>query len=398
MRDPQHAPSADSASGTRGEAGPSFPTCGILGGGQLARMTAEAAMRLGVRTRFYQRQDSGPMSPCADVITGAWDDDDALRRFVEGCDVVTLDNEWVQLDTLVKLLPEGVPLWPSLETMALVSDKGRQKDHARELGLPLGPYRICTGEAQALEAARELGYPMVAKRPQHSYDGYGNRTVHDDDGLRAALRDLGGTGGYLLLESFVEFVRELAVMVARRPGGQDVAYPVTVTVQRDHRCEAVEVPAPGPPEVIARATELARRAAKAYGCVGVVGVEMFELPDGTVLLNEIAPRPHNSGHYTIDACVTSQFENHLRAVLDLPLGSPALVRPAAVMVNVLGGREGSSSASSLASALEVPGASLHLYGKHQVRTGRKMGHVTATAETIDEARRIAYEAAGRLDL
>ncbi|MEM7156573.1 MAG: 5-(carboxyamino)imidazole ribonucleotide synthase [Myxococcota bacterium] len=375
-----------------------FPTVGILGGGQLGRMMAAAAMPLGVDVRFYQDVDAGPASPAAHVTTAAWTDADALKSFLDGCSVVTLDNEWVDLEALSKLLPAGVKLWPSPDTMALISDKGRQKDHARAQGLPLGEYRVCDSLEGALEAAKTLGYPMVAKRPHHSYDGYGNATVRDEAELRTAYEKLVGDDGRLLLEAFVDFVRELAVMVARRPGGEDVAYPVAHTVQRDHRCDAVEVPAPVSDTVTSAAAELARKVAAVYGCVGVVGVELFELADGTLLVNELAPRPHNSGHYTIDACVTSQFENHLRAVLDLPLGSPALKRPAAVMINVLGHRKGSTSAASLGQALAVSEASIHLYGKQNVRPGRKMGHVTALADTLEAAEALAREAADHLRL
>lgn len=375
-----------------------FPTVGILGGGQLGRMMAAAAIRLGVGVRLYQDQDSGPAAPAAHVTTAEWTDEDALVRFIDGCSVVTLDNEWVDLAALSKLLPAHVPLWPSPDTMALIADKGVQKDHAREQGLPLGEYRVCESVEGAIEAAKALGYPMVAKRPHHSYDGYGNRTVRNEADLRAAYADLVGDDGRLLLEAFVDFVRELAVMVARRPGGEDVVYPVAHTVQRDHRCDSVEVPAPVSDAVASGAAELARKTVAAYGCVGVVGVELFELADGTLLVNELAPRPHNSGHYTIDACVTSQFENHLRAVLDLPLGSPALKRPAAVMINVLGHRKGNASASSLADALAVSEASIHLYGKQDVRPGRKMGHVTALADTLEAAAALAREAADNLRL
>lgn len=375
-----------------------FPTCGILGGGQLGRMMAAAALRLGIKVRFFQDHDTGPTSSAAHVTTAHWDDAEALSAFLKGCDVVTLDNEWVDLSVLLERMPAHVQLRPSPATMALVSDKGRQKDHAKAQDLPLGPYRVCESEAEALEAGRTLGYPLVLKRPHQSYDGYGNRTVRDADELAAGYRALAMEDGRILIEAFVDFVRELAVMVARRPGGEDAVYPVTATVQRDHRCDTVEVPAPVSEDVERRAIELARRAAAAYDCVGVVGVELFELADGTLFLNEIAPRPHNSGHYTIDACITSQFENHLRAVLDLPLGRTDLVRPAAVMVNVLGERDGESSSATLAHALAVPGASIHLYDKHHVRPGRKMGHVTAIADTLLQAHAIAREAASRLRL
>jgi 5-(carboxyamino)imidazole ribonucleotide synthase len=385
----------DSAAATQGLEG--FPTVGILGGGQLARMLGTAARELGLPTRYYQTDDTGPIAGDAEVFTGAWDDELRLQKFLEGCDVVTLDNEWVELDTIVRLMPEHTRLWPSPETMALVSDKVRQKEHAEARGLPIGPFRVCRDESDLREAAQSFGFPVVVKRPRHSYDGYGNRTANDWDELRAAHEAL-ADDGRVLVEKWVDFVRELAVMVARRPGGAHAIYPVAATLQREHRCEAVEVPAPVSETVTRRAADIARQAAEAYGCVGVVGVELFELADGRILVNEIAPRPHNTGHYTIDACVTSQFENHLRAVLDLPLGDPSLVRPAAAMVNVLGHREGPTSAHTLADALAVPGVRVHVYGKRAIRPGRKVGHVTALGASTSEALTRAYEAAGKLEL
>jgi 5-(carboxyamino)imidazole ribonucleotide synthase len=375
-----------------------FPTVGVLGGGQLGRMLALAALRLGLRVHFYRDHDSDPTEGVAEGTVGRLDDPEALRRFVSGCQVVTLENEWQDLRTLVQVLPPHVALWPSPQTMQWVGDKIAQKEHAQQHGLPVGPYRACDGLPALREAAQALGYPLVVKRPRQSYDGYGNATAHDWDELRAAYERLAEGDGRVLVEAWVPFVRELAVMVARRPGGQDVAYPVATTVQREHRCAAVEVPADIAPAVAEEATRLAQRAAAVYGCVGVVGVELFELPNGRLLLNEIAPRPHNTGHYTIEACVTSQFENHLRAVLDWPLGDVSLVRPAAVMVNVLGHREGEASARALPAALALPGVAVHLYGKRTVRPGRKMGHVTALDDSIEQARARAEQAAALLEL
>ena len=374
-----------------------FPTVGILGGGQLARMMTEAAIRLGIRTRIYQAKDEGPASASPVVHHGTWSDHAALRDFLSECDVVTLDNEWVDLTTVREEIPQSAKLLPSARTMRLIGDKIEQKEHAQRSGLPIGPMRTCASLADVESAAAALGFPMVLKRPTQSYDGYGNQTVRDSDQLRAAYEAL-AQDGRILVEAWVPFEQELAVIVARRPGGECVTYPVATTVQRDHRCEAVEVPAGITPQTRAAATELARRAAEAYDCVGAVGVELFLLKDGSLLLNELAPRPHNTGHYTIDACVTSQFENHLRAVLDLPLGDPSLLRPAVVMVNVLGNRSGVSSPKSLRAALAVPSTCVHIYDKREVRPGRKMAHVTAMHDTVDEAKARAYEAAQKLDL
>lgn len=387
----------ESASPDEGRRDATFPTIGVLGGGQLARMLAAAALRLGIGVRIYQDADTGAAAGAVEVVTGAWDDETKLRRFLAECDVVTLDNEWVPLDSVAALLEPNTSLFPSAQTMALVSNKIRQKDHARTRGLPVGPYRPCYAPEDLEAAADEFGFPLVVKRPEHSYDGYGNRTARDRTELAEAFEQLGTECG-VLVEKWVPFERELAVIVARRPGGQSVAYPVAKTVQRDHRCEAVEVPAPVTDDVRARATELAKAVADAYDCVGVVGVELFELADGTLFLNELAPRPHNTGHYTIDACTTSQFENHLRAVLDFPLGDPSLLRPAAVMVNVLGTRRGESSPASLPAALAVQGAAIHIYDKREVRPGRKMGHVTTMAAEVADAKARAYEAARLLEI
>ncbi len=377
-----------------------FPTVGVLGGGQLGRMLGLAALRLGLHVRFYREPhgDSGPTDGVAQAHTGAMGDVESLRRFVSGCRVITLENEWLPLDTLEPLLPPGVALWPSSRTMALVGDKVEQKDHARAHELPVGAYRACASVEELRDAAEVLGYPLVVKRPRHSYDGYGNAAARDWDELRAAFERLGAGQSRVLVEAHVDFVRELAVMVARRPGGEAVAYPVATTVQEEHRCVAVEVPAAIEPAVARAATALALRAAEVYGCVGVVGVEMFERADGRLLLNEIAPRPHNTGHYTIEACVTSQFENHLRAVLDWPLGDPSLVRPAAVMVNVLGRREGHAGAHALPAALASGDVAIHVYGKRLVRPGRKMGHVTALGDELGEARARAERVARLLEL
>ncbi|MBV1861544.1 MAG: 5-(carboxyamino)imidazole ribonucleotide synthase [Nannocystaceae bacterium] len=371
------------------------PTVAILGGGQLARMMCAAATRLGVRTRVYQAAETGPCAFVRDVVTGAWDDVDALRAFLAPADVVTLDYEAVDLTTVRACLPEGVEIRPGPQTMEWVADKVLQRQRAVAAGLPVGPTAVCRTVEELQAAGERLGYPLMLKRPRNSYDGYGNHTAKSKEGLADAHAALGG--GEILAEGWVPFELELATMVARRPGGETAVYPVVATYQKDHRCDVVEVPAAVSEDVAARARALALRAAEVYGCVGVVGVEMFLLPDGEVWLNEIAPRPHNTGHYTLDACATSQFENHLRAVLDLPLGDSSLLGPAAAMVNVIGTRTGPTENLGLDRALAVTGASVHLYGKRDVRPGRKMGHVTALGPDVATARARARQAAKELE-
>lgn len=247
-------------------------------------------------------------------------------------------------------------------------------------------------------AGVELGWPLVLKARRNGYDGYGNATVRHPDELAAAWQRLAARGSPLLVEAWVPFARELAVMVVRGRDGEARAYPVVETVQQNHICHVVRAPAPMSPEEAAAATALALRAVEAVAGVGIFGVELFELPDGHVLFNELAPRPHNSGHYTIEGCVTSQFENHLRAVLGWPLGPTGLRAPAAVMVNLLGRRDGPVAPGALEAALAVPGAYLHLYGKRESRVGRKMGHVTALGASLAEAEAVARRAAGLVDL
>jgi 5-(carboxyamino)imidazole ribonucleotide synthase len=371
----------------------------ILGGGQLARMTAEAAAGLGLEVAILER---APDSPAARIaarsLVGAWDDRGALAALAAGALVVTLENEFVDAVSLAWLEEQGAPVFPTAHTLSLVQDKLEQKRLMAAAGLPVPPFRAVASSADIEHAAAEWGWPVVLKARRDGYDGYGNATLRAAADIEPALRRLGWPERALLVESWVEFERELAVMVARGRGGATVVYPVVETVQRDHICHVVRAPAPVAAEVAARAAAIARAAVGACGGIGVFGVELFLGADGQVVYNEIAPRPHNSGHYTIEACQTSQFENHLRAVLGLPLGDPALVTPAAVMVNLLGTRDAPARAEGLATALAVPGAQVHLYGKTMSRVGRKMGHVTALGTTLAEAEERARRAAETIQI
>lgn len=372
-------------------------TVGILGGGQLGRMLALAGARLGLRTRFFDPQGTGPCVGLGERFVGKWDDQSLMREFLTGCDVVTLENEWVDLASVVELLPEHVPLRPAKRTLDWISNKLVQKRHARRHGIRVGPFRECRSLEQVLAAGHDFSYPIVLKGLEHGYDGYGTASAFDESEARAAYQRL-AQNGTVLVEAYVPFVRELSVVVVRRADGVDDVYPVAFTRQKDHRCEAVELPAPCSRDVALRAKRLGRDAAAAFDCVGVAAVEIFELPSGELLLNELAPRPHNSGHFTIDACVTSQFENHLRAILGWPLGDTSLLRPAVAMVNILGQREGKADARSLGSALDVRDAFVHLYGKQHVRPQRKMGHITVVGDDLHDVRARAEQAAAKVRL
>ncbi len=367
---------------------------GIFGGGQLAQMLTQSAVALGVETAIFERTPDSPAGRLTKrEVVGPWEDPEALDAFAASCDLVTLENEFVDAAILASLEARGLPVYPTATTVGLVQDKLTQKARIGAAGLALPAFRGVTAPAEVRLAGAELGWPLVLKARRNGYDGYGNATIRRAEEIEAAWQRLAAGGSPLLVEAWAPFVRELAVMVVRGRDGATETYPVVETVQRNHICHLVRAPAPLPPAEAAAATALAVRAVEAVGGVGIFGVELFELADGRVLFNELAPRPHNSGHYTIEGCLTSQFENHLRAVLGWPLGPTTLRAPAAVMVNLLGRRAGPVGPDALREALAVPGAHIHLYGKRESRVGRKMGHITALGENIAAAEAVAQRAA-----
>jgi 5-(carboxyamino)imidazole ribonucleotide synthase len=367
---------------------------GIFGGGQLAQMLTQSAVALGIETAIFERAPDSPAGRLTKrEVVGPWEDPEALAGFAAACDLVTLENEFVDAAILASLEARGLPVYPTADTIGLVQDKLTQKERIGAAGLALPAFRGVATPAEVLQAGASLGWPLVLKTRRNGYDGYGNATLRRPEEIEAAWQRLTAGGSPLLVEAWAPFVRELAIMVVRGRDGSIVTYPVVETVQRDHICHLVRAPAPMPAAEAAAATALAVRAVEAVGGVGIFGVELFELADGRVLFNELAPRPHNSGHYTIEGCITSQFENHLRAVLGWPLGPATMRAPAAVMVNLLGRRTGPVAHDALRDALAVPGAHIHLYGKRESRLGRKMGHITALGESIAAAEAVARRAA-----
>ncbi len=370
-------------------------TLGIIGGGQLAKMTAQAAAQFGCEVVILERQSEFPAGSLAtQTLLGDWDDPDSLLELAALVDVVTLENEFVDAAALAVLEQHGHTLWPSSTTMRLIQDKFVQKQTLAAAGLPVPGMRAVERIEDVAAAVAEWGFPFLLKARRNAYDGKGNATLRFEADLEAAWEKLGGhRGNPLFAEQFCPFTKELAVIVTRGIHGEVTTYPVVETVQRDHVCHVVSAPASVAPETAARAAELARRAVAAVAAVGSFGVEMFLMPSGEIVINELAPRVHNSGHYTIEACECSQFENHLRAVLGWPLGSPALRAPAAVMVNLLANADGPGTPQGLAEALRVPGAHVHIYGKARSGKGRKMGHITALGATHEEALAVAQRAA-----
>ncbi|MCL6648585.1 MAG: 5-(carboxyamino)imidazole ribonucleotide synthase [Chloroflexi bacterium] len=366
------------------------PRVGILGGGQLARMMVPPAHRLGAVVSVLERTPGCPAALAgASEWVGDWNDPETLLRFAAGLDVVTLDHEFVAAEALQVLEDAGVRLRPGAATLRRIQDKLLQKETLQAAGLAVAPFCPVRCADDLIRAGERFGWPLVLKTRRGGYDGHGNRLVASPAESDAAFAAFAGRPGGLYVEAFVPFRRELAVMVVRDDAGNVVTYPVVETVQRDHICHEVLFPAAGAPP----AADLAAAAAECFGVVGALGVELFETVDGRLLINELAPRPHNSGHYTIEACFTSQFENHLRAVLGLPLGDPRPRVKAAVMVNLLADGEGPGQPAGLAAALGVPGVAVHLYGKQTARRGRKMGHVTATGDDLSDTRARAQRAA-----
>ncbi len=375
----------------------SFPRLGIMGGGQLGRMMAIAAIPMGIDIRFLSPTSDGPMQGLGEHVIGDWHDPEVLRTFAAGCTSITVESEWAPAENLLDIIPAETGLWPHPETLLKIRNKGIQKKTLEAAGLPVPAFACCETIEQAKEAAAGFGYPVLLKRYLGSYDGYGNATVKTHEALEAAWPKLADESG-LMVEAWVPFVRELSVLIARRPGGEYVIYPVAYTEQKDHRCHAVVVPAAVSDATAAKATAIGLKAVEAVQGVGITAVELFELADGSVLVNELAPRPHNTGHYSIEGCYASQFENHVRAVLDLPLGNPALRQPVAVMINVLGHRESVPETHGYQEALQVPGAAIHIYGKTGVRPKRKMGHVTTTGKDPKAVRELAEKAANLIQL
>lgn len=372
-----------------------FPVrLGIIGGGQLARMTALAALPLGCEVLVLEKNSFSPaarLSP--DTMVGDWNDAETLLQFANRVDVVTLENEFVDYHALAMLEQAGHKVFPTSASLALTQDKLIQKQTLQNAGLPVPRFAAVTTPAEIHAAAERFGWPLVLKTRRNGYDGKGNFTLRSAADVESGWQKLGGGLNELYVEAFWQFSRELAVIVTCGRDGSFAVYPVVETEQRNHVCHVVQAPASIPAELAAQAAELARRAVSAVGAVGSFGVEMFLAASGEIVINELAPRVHNSGHYTIEACECSQFENHLRAVLGWPLGSPAMVAPAAVMVNLLGTSKAPGRPNGWDKALRVPGARVHIYGKAMSGAGRKMGHVTALGQTLEAAHATANRAA-----
>ncbi|MER7073823.1 5-(carboxyamino)imidazole ribonucleotide synthase [Terrabacter sp. NPDC000476] len=383
-----------------------FPVVGVVGGGQLARMMQGPAVELGVQLSVLAESDTAAAAlvvPSAPV--GEHTDLEALRAFAEHCDVVTFDHEHVPPHLLEALEADGVAVHPSRAALNFAQDKLAMRERLTALGVAC-PRWTRAETAEAVQAfGDEVGWPIVAKTPRGGYDGKGVAVASSVDELSDWIGRIGEPGPLehgLLLEEKVDFVRELAVLLARSPSGQAAVWPVVETVQTDGVCTEVLAPAPGlDPDLASVVTEAALRIAGELGVTGVLAVELFEVRasggggEPAYVVNELAMRPHNSGHWSMDGAVTGQFEQHLRAVLDLPLGDPRPRAPWTVMANVLGGDYEHLYPAYRHIMARDPGAKVHVYGKG-VRPGRKIGHVNVSGADLDDARERAGHAADYL--
>ncbi|PZE59250.1 5-(carboxyamino)imidazole ribonucleotide synthase [Curtobacterium sp. MCPF17_047] len=372
---------------------------GVIGGGQLARMMVPAAVELGLDIRVLA-EGPGMSAAIAATAEGDYHDAETVLAFAQDVDVVTFDHEHVPQDVLAALVDAGVAVRPGPAPLAVAQDKITMRRRLTELGLPV-PDWAAVHDADELRAfLAEHGGRAVVKTPRGGYDGKGVRVVTDPADVEDWFIAVAESGGdqALLVEELVAFTRELAQSVARRPSGQIVAWPLVETTQRDGVCAEVIAPAPSSAGRIADLAEsIAVRVAEELDVTGVLAVELFQTDDDRILVNELAMRPHNTGHWSIDGATTSQFEQHLRAVLDLPLGTTGTNAPVAVMVNVLGGPGDGDLAGRYPAALAAfPEAKYHFYGKAP-RPGRKIGHVTVTGDDVDDVVYRARAAAAHFD-
>ena len=354
-------------------------------------MTCLAAWPLGISVAVLGAPSEPAAGVASGLVKGDWHNAADVTALGAACGVVTLENEFVSAHALAQVEEAGTPVRPGAGAVAIIQDKATQKQRLNDAGLPTASWTVAESANELDAIGADLGWPLMLKARRLGYDGYGNATCESPEAAKEAFARLDAGEG-VLVEQMVSFERELAVMVARNPTGEELAYPVVETVQQHHVCHEVIAPAPIDAGMATMATEIAIVAAAAANGLGVTGVELFHAADGEILVNELAPRPHNSGHYTIEACETSQFENHLRGILDLPLGPVGMRRPAAVMVNILGSGGPATAEPRLDFASSVEGAHIHLYGKTEVRLRRKMGHVTALSDDPESASRTCHQA------
>jgi 5-(carboxyamino)imidazole ribonucleotide synthase len=362
---------------------------GILGGGQLARMSAYQAYKLGFEIAILEKSKNSPAGMMTKHEVVGWvDDKKILGKFSKASDIVTLENEFVDYHKLEFIERLRKKVVPSPKTISLIQDKYIQKRTLRNKDIPVAAFLKLNDNSNYQEISGLLGRKFILKSRKMGYDGYGNYSVNSEKDFSVGLKKLTSRHSELMAEEFIDFDMELAIMVVRSKF-EIKTYPVVQTIQKNHICHTVIAPAQVKPVILRKAADIAVESVKAIQGYGIFGIEMFLVNGKDILVNEMAPRPHNSGHYTIEASVTSQFENHIRSVLNLPLGSTEMVKPYAVMINLLGKREGKGSVEDYNKALKNDNIHLHIYGKEKSRLGRKMGHITVIGDDLNKILNLA---------
>jgi 5-(carboxyamino)imidazole ribonucleotide synthase len=364
-------------------------TIGIAGGGQLGRMLAEAGKKLGLETIVLDPHPNAPAAQVTKQIVGDFSHYESLVQFAEHVDALTFEIERANADALKAIAASGKAVHPTPDTLEIIKDKLKQKTFLQQQGIPVAPFVAIEGEDGMRKAADALGYPFILKTRFGGYDGRGNKTIENDSDAEAAV--VAYSGIPLYAEKNIAFDKELAILAARTEAGELAVYPLVETVHKNHICHMVCAPAPVSSLVFEKAGRVAKEVLGALEGAGVFAIELF-LVGEDILVNEIAPRVHNSGHFTIEGCETSQFEQHMRAVAGLPLGGVEMKVPAAVMINLLGERNGPADPQGVHEAEHIPGVKVHIYGKLETRVGRKMGHLTAVAASLREAKDAAEAA------
>lgn len=365
---------------------------GIIGGGQLARMSAYQAYRFGFQVgAVTSASGKDPMEEITPhTFRGDVNDYDTLKKLADWADVITLENEFLDSSLLFRLQEEtGKNIYPGPDSFRLIEDKRIEKETFRNAGIPVAAFMVIASDDDLRKFGAKHGWPFLLKSSKGGYDGYGNAMVHTMDEAKNAFADLGGAHGReVIAEERIDFTHELAVLVARNRTGT-VTYPCVETLQVNHICQTVIAPARIPRQLREQACELAVAATEAINGTGLFAFEFFLTESNEILLNESAPRPHNSGHYTIEACETSQFENHIRAVCGFPPGAATMRKPVAVMVNLLGKHNKKAAVGCPTEVFMAEDAHLHVYGKKDSRVGRKMGHLTILGMDVEDCLKTA---------
>ncbi len=364
---------------------------GIIGGGQLGQMMILEAKKMGFYITVLDPTLNCPAHTIVDEhIVADFEDEKAIRLLAEKSDVVTYEFEHINAQVLKQLEAEGKKVYPTATSLEIIQNKFTQKSLLKKDGIPVPDFMAVSSPAEILAAGKEYGFPLMLKACTGGYDGKGNYVVKNENDCENGYKELGGGTLPLMAEKFYPFIMEISVLACRAINGDIKVYPVAENIHKDSILDKTRVPASISAKTTENAMNLAKRVMEVFEGVGMFCVEMFVDKDGNVAINEVAPRPHNSGHYTIEACVTSQFEQHIRAVSGLPLGDSSLVRPV-VMRNILGeeGSSGKAVVEGADEALAIPGVTLHVYGKETSKPKRKMGHLTATAATLEEAEKNA---------